>query len=101
MKKTNPFKDFFKLITGYIKQETVEPLKRLAIWAFWGFLGSTLVAIGLIFFVVGSIRLLQNETGSIFQGNYSWAPYFISIAGVILLGFLTFIIIKNKKIERN
>ena len=31
--------------------------------------------------LVGGLRALQTETGSTFEGNWSWVPYLITLAG--------------------
>lgn len=99
-KSDKSIEQLFKLLRSYLKQETVGPMKALAGWAFWGFLGSILIAIGAGYFVVGAIRVLQNETGSTFQGNLSWLPYLISSFGVVILGILGFTIVKSRTKDR-
>ncbi len=69
------------LVTDYAKQETVEPLKRLAKWLAFGLAGALLIALGLFLLLLGGLRLLQTETNGTFDGNWSFAPYLIAFGG--------------------
>lgn len=99
-KPNKPIEQFLSFLAKYLKQETVAPLKALAGWAFLGFLGSILLAVGAGYFLVGSIRVLQNETGSTFEGNLNWLPYLISLAGIMIFGFLGFKLVKSRTKEK-
>jgi len=75
------------LALGYIKQETVEPVKGLGRFLVFGIAGSLAIALGSVFLLVAVLRLLQTETGA-FHGNLSWIPYLVVIvlaAGIIAL----------------
>jgi len=38
--------------------------------------------------MVGILRLLQGETGSVFGGNLSWVPYMIvAVVAIVFAGF--------------
>lgn len=95
-KSDNSFQGFTKLLSAYLKQELAMPVKALVRWAIFGFLGSIFIAVASIYFLIGIIRVLQTETGTIFQGNLSWAPYFIAVAVLLVLGFLILKIIKGR-----
>lgn len=73
--------ELWDLVRAYAKQETVEPMKGLSRKAGWGLLGSVMLSIGLVLMLLGGLRALQTETGSTFDGNWSWAPYLIALAG--------------------
>jgi predicted cobalt transporter CbtA len=73
--------ELWDLVRAYAKQETVEPMKGLARSAAFGVAGSVFLAIGLVLLLVGGLRALQTETGTTFDGNWSWAPYLIALAG--------------------
>ena len=70
-----------ELVVGYAKQETVDPLKQLGRFVLFGMLGSLVLGIGVVLLLLGLLRLLQTETGTAFQGNWSWVPYFAVLAG--------------------
>lgn len=71
--------ELWQLVRGYIKQETVDPLKGLARFVGYGIVGSTLLSLGLFLWVLALLRALQTETGSRFTGNLSWLPYVITL----------------------
>ncbi|HVM55085.1 MAG TPA: hypothetical protein VM262_18005 [Acidimicrobiales bacterium] len=81
--------ELWDLVRAYAKQETVEPIKGLGRSAAFGVAGSLLVSIGLVLLVLAGLRALQTETGTTFTGNWSWAPYLITLAGsAIVMMFL-------------
>jgi predicted cobalt transporter CbtA len=73
--------ELWDLVRAYAKQETVEPMKGLGRYAAFGVAGSVLLSIGLVLLLLGGLRALQTETGTTFDGNWSWAPYLIALAG--------------------
>jgi len=73
------------LVRAYAKQETVDPIKGLGRYAAFGVGGSLLLSIGLVLLLVGGLRALQTETGSTFDGNWSWVPYLIVLAAAALV----------------
>src|SRR6266508_6652887 len=80
-------RELWQLVLAYFKQETVGPLRNLRRFVLLGLIGSLVLGFGLVLMLLGALRLLQTETGSHFQGNLSWIPYFIvMIAAVILIG---------------
>lgn len=81
--------DFYDLLKRYARQELVDPLRPIPRWIGFGVLGSLLLMIGSVSLTIATLRVLQEETGSIFGGNLSWAPYAITLLGVIVvLGLL-------------
>ena len=68
-----------ELLKAYARQETIDPLKGVARYLAFGVAGSALLAIGLLLLLLAGLRALQTETGSTFTGNWSWAPYFITL----------------------
>ncbi len=71
--------DLWQLIIGYLKQETLDPLKGLLRFVAFGLLGSLVLGAGLVLLFLGALRLLQDETGSTFTGNLSWIPYLLTV----------------------
>jgi membrane protein implicated in regulation of membrane protease activity len=74
-----------ELLIAYFKQETIDPLKGLARYIGFGLLGASLIGTGICFLAIGGLRALQTETGSTFHGNWSWAPYGITVAGLLIV----------------
>jgi hypothetical protein len=73
--------ELWDLVRAYLKQETVEPMKGLGRYVAWGLAGSVVLAVGLVLLLLGGLRALQTQTGTMFTGNWSWAPYLIALAG--------------------
>lgn len=79
--------ELWDLVVAYAKQETVEPLKGLARFVAFGVGGSLLVGLGVVLLLLGGLRALQEEATSTFDGNWSWAPYVLTlVAAVVVIG---------------
>jgi hypothetical protein len=50
-----------------------------------------------VLLLLGGLRALQTQTGSTFQGNWSWAPYLIAVAAGLLLILLALLRITRRK----
>ena len=88
--------DFFDLVKDYAKQETAEPLKGIGRWLGFGVAGSLLLMVGGISLILALLRILQEETGTTFNGNLSWAPHAITLVAVIaVIGLLGYRITKR------
>lgn len=81
--------DFYDLLKRYARQELLDPLRPIPRWIGFGLVGSLLLMIGSISLLIALLRVLQEETGSIFAGNLSWAPHAITLlAAIVALGLL-------------
>lgn len=89
--------DVWELLVAYAKQETVEPLKGLRRWVAAGAGGSVLIAAGVSLILLACLRALQTETGTTFTGNWSWAPYLITLVGAVLVIGVSYGAVKSKK----
>ncbi|MGH9281021.1 MAG: hypothetical protein ACRD12_23405 [Acidimicrobiales bacterium] len=78
------------MVVAYVKQETIEPIKGLGRYVGLGLAGSGLLGLGLITVFLGLLRLLQTETGSAFDGNWSWVPYVITLVACGIMTFAAF-----------
>ena len=76
-------KELIDLTVTYAKQETIDPLRTIGRRVGLGILGSAIASVGLVFLVVGVLRLVQVEVG--FGGAMSWVPYLAAlvVAGVV------------------
>ena len=72
-----------ELVIAYFKQETIDPLKGLVRYVAFGVLGAVLMGTGICFLAIGGLRALQTQTGTTFTGNWSWAPYGLTILGPV------------------
>ena len=80
--------ELIDLVRAYAKQETIGELRGTGRWLAWGAVGGVSILLGLLFVLVGVLRLLQS---TIFDGSsaMSWAPYFIVLALTIALVFFS------------
>jgi Putative Actinobacterial Holin-X, holin superfamily III len=74
------------LIVEYFKQETLVPLKQLGRYVAYGVLGALLLGFGAVFLGLAGLRAIQTETGTALTGNWSWVPYVIVVAALLLAG---------------
>lgn len=82
-------RELWELIVAYFKQETVVPLKQLGRYIAFGLLGALLLGVGVVLLAMSGLRALQEETGTTFTGNWSWAPYGILVVALLLGGAVT------------
>lgn len=84
--------DLLQLVIGYAKQETIEPVRNLGRFVGYGLGGALLGSLGAVLLLLGSLRLLQTETGSAFEGDgwRSSVPYLLVllVSGGIAAGAL-------------
>jgi len=77
------------MVVTYVRQETVVPLRQLGRYIGFGLAGALLLGLGVVLLGVGGLRALQTETGDTFTGDWSWAPYLIVFAALLIGGALT------------
>lgn len=70
------------MVTDYARQETVDPLKRLAEWVKFGFVGALCLGIGAFLIGLGVLRGFQKMDWS--DGNWSFVPY-MAVFGLLAL----------------
>jgi hypothetical protein len=77
--------ELWALTRDYARQETVDPLKGVGRYLAYGAAGALLGGIGVILLMLAGLRALQTETGTTFEGTWSWVPYVIVlvVAGAI------------------
>ena len=89
--------ELWELVVAYFKQETLVPLQQLVRVVALGLAGALLLGFGVVCVTVGGLRLLQEETGATFTGNWSWAPYAIMTVVLLIGGALTWKLGTRKK----
>lgn len=74
-----------EMSVAYLKQETIVPIKALGRFVGLGLAGAILLSFSFVVLMVAGLRALQTETGSTFDGTWSFVPYLIvmAAAGVI------------------
>ena len=86
-----------RLLVDYAKQETVDPLKKLAAYLGWGIGGAVLMFLGVFFVGLATLRLLQSLTT--FDGG-SWAstvPYLVAIVVLAAALFLIYLALSRAR----
>ena len=80
--------ELFQLVVGYAKQETLDPVKNLGRFLGYGMAGALLGSLGAVLLLLGTLRLLQTETGDTFDGNWTFVPYVVVlvVSGAIAAG---------------
>jgi hypothetical protein len=89
--------ELWLMLRDYARQETVEPLKGLARFVAFGVAGSLLVGVGVTLLVLAALRALQTETGSTFDGNWSFVPYLIVLVAAGAVAGLAVRAISSKR----
>lgn len=72
------------MLRAYARQELVDPLRTLGRYVAFGVLGAIFVAISALLFATALLRVLQEEA-SVFDGNWSFAPYLITAVFCVLV----------------
>ncbi len=93
---TGEFTEIFKLAKAYFLQETLAPLRKVKHKIVQAILAVMFLGIGFFLLLIAVLRVLQSETGSLFNGNESFAPYLITFfAGIILAAGLGWYVLRN------
>lgn len=75
----NQIEQTIDMVKQYALQETVGPLKGAGRWLGLGIAGALLLGIGFVLLLLALLRVLQEETGDVFDGNWSFVPYVITL----------------------
>jgi hypothetical protein len=67
------------MLVAYAKQETLGPFRGLLRSVAFGVAGSVAMSGGVVLLLVALLRLLQDDTGTAFEGHLSWLPYVITL----------------------
>lgn len=90
------------LVVGYLKQETLGPLRGLVRFVLYGVVGAVALSGGTTLLLIALLRLLQGETGGTFGGDRSWLPYLITaVAAAGALGVAAWRIVSGPSRRRS
>jgi hypothetical protein len=79
------FGDVVQVVRTYAEQETLGPLKGAGRWLAMGVVGALLLGLGLVFLLLGLLRLIQTQWTTVATGGWSWVPYMIVLVACLLL----------------
>jgi H+/Cl- antiporter ClcA len=86
------------LLKAYVLQETVGPLKKAARTLAVGSASAVLGGLAAVMFLIGLLRLLQGETGTVFSGQWNWVPYVLTaLAAFFILGIAGGIVLRKAR----
>ena len=88
------------LLVTYFKQETLLPLQQLGKYLAFGIAGSLLMGTGVMLLALGCLRLLQTETGTTFTGDWSWVPYLIVFAALVIAAAIVWTARKTFRVQK-
>jgi hypothetical protein len=90
------------LVKEYVRQETLGPIKGAGRWLGRGVAGATLIGTGCVFLVLGALRMVQNEFGRTFRGQWmSLLPYlFAFVVSLAVMGVAAWRITKKKTLQK-
>ncbi|HUR19102.1 MAG TPA: hypothetical protein VMZ51_09255 [Acidimicrobiales bacterium] len=79
--------ELWAMVITYVKQETIVPIRGLGRFIALGLAGSATLSVGLLLLSLALLRALQTETTA-FAGDWSWAPYGITLVASGLVAAL-------------
>lgn len=81
-------RELVDMTVAYAKQETVQPLRQLGGFVVKGLAGAAIASVGLVFFLLGILRVVQVEGGTRLDGRLSFVPYLVTLVVAAGAGFL-------------
>jgi len=70
-------RDLWDLLVAYTRQETIEPLRNVGRYLFFGVGGMLVITTGVFLLCMSALRALQTQTNGVFDGMWSWVPYLL------------------------
>lgn len=90
-----------QLLKDYVRQETLGPLKGAGRWIALGVVGAILIGGGTAFLAVGTLRLIQSEWPSTFQGRWmSLVPYLSALVFCLIVAGLAVLRINKQPLNK-
>jgi hypothetical protein len=96
----NQISETIDVVTAYVRQETIGPLRNVGRWVAFGIAGVLVLSLGLSLMLLGLLRLLQTEAASTFDGNWSWAPYAITLVACGVIAAIAMSRIRKQTLDR-
>jgi len=92
--------EVIEFVKTYAKQETVGPLRGAGRWIAYGAVGAVLIGFGLVYLMLGLLRVLQTESIGFQSDHWSWVNYVIVLVVCGLLIGLTVWRINQKYLDK-
>ena len=90
-----------QLVKDYVRQETLGPLKGAGRWIGLGVVGAILIGSGTAFLALGTLRLIQSEWASTFQGRWmSLLPYLSALLFCFFVAVMALMRINKKPLNK-
>ena len=90
-----------QLVKDYVRQETLGPLKGAGRWIGLGVVGAILIGSGTAFLALGTLRLIQSEWASTFQGRWmSLLPYLSALLFCFFVAGMALMRINKKPLNK-
>lgn len=90
-----------ELVTAYVRQETLGPLRGAGRWIGFGLLGSLLIGVGTAFLALGSLRMVQTEWPEPFAGRWmSLLPHLIALLICVIVAGLALSRVNTRPLAR-
>lgn len=87
-------------VKAYAQQQTIGPFKNAGRWLGYGAAAAFTLGLGLLFVLLGVLRLLQTEWDRSATGSLSWLAYLITLVLAALLLALTISRIKKATLTK-
>lgn len=91
--------EVFDYVKTYALQETVGPLKGAGRWLGYGVAAALTLGLGLMFLLIGLLRVLQTEWDRSGTGSLSWLAYLVTFIVTVILLTLTILRIKKSTLN--
>jgi hypothetical protein len=90
------------LVKDYVRQETLGPIKGAGRWLGRGVAGALLIGTGCVLLVLAALRMIQNEFGRSFRGQWmSLLPYlFAFVVSLAVMGVAAWRIMAKKTLQK-
>lgn len=92
--------DLIETLKAYARQELVGPLRGAGHWVAFGVAGAFALGLGLLYLVLGLLRLIQAEWARSSSGSLSWLAYIIVFLVTVLLLALTLSRVKKSTLGK-
>jgi len=94
--------DVVDVVKEYVRQETLGPIKGAGRWLGRGIAGAFLIGTGCVFLVLAGLRMVQNEFGKTFRGEWmSLLPYLFAFAfSLAVIGVAAWRITRKKTLQK-